>query len=399
MKKLFSMAAIFIVALTLVACTTDEADKGIDLKFTFTDEYGVSSSETVTYDQGYEGSFKELLIANFDIDYSDSDFGTFLNGIEHLNPKKGAYVAISKNEVSSEVGIDLIEFEDDDSFELIVVWWDLLQKNIDDMIQLFLADHASDYVNSESIEYNVLLALNLLNVESDYVSMSEVENIVDGLTLTYVSDYFKAIMMLNSVESDTNSLINELNLIVTPGTYGQTAYGLLALDSVTNTADYASFITDAIADLNTNTPFDSGLDTGGISLVALSNYTNLNTLITDYTSWISESLLDTGGVNTRDSVWGETTYPGTENASSMSQIILGLVANGIDPTGVNFTSGTNNLITRLLEFGTDTGSFDYVLTDELTEDLAFSTPQAFLALVVYQQYANTNQAVNPYNFK
>ena len=82
----------------------------------------------------------------------------------------------------------------------------------------------------------------------------------------------------------------------------------------------------------------------------------------------------------------------------MSQVVLGLLANGIDPTGVDYTKGTNNLVSRLVEFGTDTGSFDYVLDDEFTEDLLFSTPQAFLALVAYQVYANTYSAVNPFDF-
>ncbi len=130
----------------------------------------------------------------------------------------------------------------------------------------------------------------------------------------------------------------------------------------------------------------------------MSNYTDVDSLIEEYTTWISTSQLDSGGVMTRDVVWGETTYPGTENASSISQIILGLIANGIDPTGIDYTKGTNNLISRLLEFGTETGSFDYVMGDELTEDLAFSTPQAFLALVAYQVYSNTYNAVNPYDF-
>ena len=181
--------------------------------------------------------------------------------------------------------------------------------------------------------------------------------------------------------------------------YGQTAYGLLALDSISTSEDYSSFVTAALTDLETTTPYDLGLDAGGISLVALSNYTGVDVLISDYTTWVSTTQLDSGGVITRDVIWGETTYPGTENASSMSQIILGMIANGIDPTGLDYTKGTNNLISRLLEFSTETGSFDYVFGDELTEDLAFSTPQAFLALVTYQVYANTYSAVNPYDFK
>ena len=124
----------------------------------------------------------------------------------------------------------------------------------------------------------MLLALNLLGIENDYVSKQEVEALVDNSTLTYVSDYFKAIMMLNVVEADASGLFTALNLMVTPGAYGQTAYGLLAMDSNTNTEDYTSFVSAALADLNTNTPYDLGLDSGGISLVALSNYDNVDSL-------------------------------------------------------------------------------------------------------------------------
>ena len=117
-------------------------------------------------------------------------------------------------------------------------------------------------------------------------------------------------------------------------------------------------------------------------------------MITEFATWIQNDQLPSGGIETRDMGWGSS-----ENAASISQVIIGLVANGIDPRGVNYTQGTNNLITRLLDFQHPTGSFDWTLTDAVDEDLAFSTPQAFLALVVYQEYANTMSAVNPYSFK
>lgn len=399
MKKLFSIATIFVLALILTGCTSSNEVVSYELSFTFTDEYGVSNTETVVYEESYEGSFKDLLILSFELDYSDSDFGTLLNSIEGLNPKNGAYVSISKNEVMSDVGIDLIEFVDGDSFGFEVIWWDTLQQDVDDLIQAFLANHAGDYVNSTSIEYNVLLALNLLEKTSEYASNSEIGSYVGGLTHTTVADYFKAIMM-NSVAGVSNeTLLNELNSIVATGPYGQTAYGLLALNSNITSIIFSDFVVDSLSDLSTTTPFDLGLDAGGISLVALSEYEAAADLINVYSTWISTSQLTTGGVSTRDTVWGDTTYLGTENTSSMSQVILGLIANGIDPTGDDFTKEGNNIISRILEFSTDTGSFDYIMGDDSTEDLFFSTPQAFLALVTYQIYANSNVAVNPYDFK
>ncbi len=444
MKKLFSMAAIFVMAFTLVGCTevndlevrieelnqdifdineelgtyvvaNTELEEEITaleaeiallqaqlfdniITFTLTDEYGEFSSETVGYDDEFDGTLFDLLDDSLTVGYNDTDYGKYITSINNLNPKTGAYISFSKNGVSSIVGVELATFEDGDVFGFDVLWWDTLQQGVDDVIQLFLENHASDYVNSESVDYNVLLALNLLGITSEYVTVSEVETLVDDSTLVTTADYFKAIMKLNVVGVDSTELITELNAIVVPGGYGQTAYGLLAMDSITTSVDYSTFVTAALADFNTTTPFDLGLDAGGISIVALSDYSDIGTLITDYTSWISTSQLDSGGVVTRDMDWGGTTYPGTENASSMSQVILGLVANGIDPTGTDYTKGTNNLIFRLLEFGTDTGSFDYIKTDDLDEDLMFSTPQAFLALVSYQVYANTYSEVNPFDF-
>jgi len=398
MKKLFSIVTIFVLTLSLIGCSSEDEVVSYELSFVFTDEYDVSKTETVTYEDGYEGEFKDLLVLNFDYNFSDTDYGTLLLSIEDLNPKTGAYVSISKNDVASDVGIDLIEFEDGDSFEFEVVWWDTVQQGVDDLIQLFLANHASDYVNDLSIEYNVLLGLNLLGVTSDYVHNSEIESFVSGSTYTTTNEYFKGIMMNNVAGVSNESLLTELSDIVAAGPYGQTAYGLLSFNSIQTDVNYNDFVALALADLETTTPFDLGLDSGGISLVALSIFAFVESLINDYATWISTDQLSSGGIATRDSVWGETTYPGTENASSMSQVILGLVANGIDPTGVDYTKDGNNLISRILEFSTDTGSFDYVMGDEITEDLFFSTPQAFLALVTYQVYANTYSAVNPYDF-
>ncbi len=456
MRKLFSMAVIFILALTLAGCNTTKIDD-LELKieqldqeilsnqteigektsensalatdleqletemdslleelallqaqifdnvitFSLKNELGSFSSKTIGYNDEFDGTLFDLLDEKLEVGYSEFEYGKYIYSLEDLSPKTGAYISFSKNGVPSMVGVELSTFEDGDLFAFEVVWWDSLQESVDELIQLFIENHASNYVNNESVDYNVLLGLNLLGITNDYVTSEEVEALVNASTLTYVGDYFKAIMKMNAAGLDSSELINELNSSsnLIPGAYGQTAYGLLALDSISTSEDYSSFVTAALTDLETTTPYDLGLDAGGISLVALSNYTGVDVLISDYTTWVSTTQLDSGGVITRDVIWGETTYPGTENASSMSQIILGMIANGIDPTGLDYTKGTNNLISRLLEFSTETGSFDYVFGDELTEDLAFSTPQAFLALVTYQVYANTYSAVNPYDFK
>jgi len=256
-------------------------------------------------------------------------------------------------------------------------------------------------VNDDFIKYDVLAALYQLDMIGEYITSVELETLVSIDTPVTVKDYFVTIMKMLPGGITPGGLITELNSIVSVGEFGQTAYGLITIDSYSHSEDYSAYILSALADLNTTSPYDLGLDAGGISLVALSNYTGetgVNELITEYSTWISTSQLDSGGVVPRDVVWGETTYPGTENAASISQVILGLLANGVDPCSTDYTKGTNNLITRLLEYQTDSGSFDWAIGDEHTEDLAFSTPQAFLALVVFQTYSNTYGPVNPYDF-
>jgi len=457
MKKLFSLASIFLLILVLTGCTIENeltdlqqeieaknaliselqedileitlssqynADLNEDLTasiaeletqiaqlqaliydnvitFTLADEYGVFNSKTVGYNNDFTGNLFDILDQNFDVGYSDSEWGKFIYSLEYLSPKTGAYIAFSKNGEKSMVGVDAATFEDGDVFSFEVVWWDLTQEAVDDAIQLFLQNYASNFVSEEEVEFNVISGLVLLGVIEKYISLEEVETLVDEMTLSTVNDYFKAIILLQSVGGNTDILISELNNFVTVGPYGQTAYGLLALDSYNHSTDYSAFTTNALNDLNTNSPYSLGLDAGGISLIALSNYrdeTGVQALIDEYTEWVSTSQLNTGGVKTRDITWGDTTYPGTENAATISQVILGLIANNINPTGPNYTKTENNLITRLLQYQTVTGSFDYILDDEVSEDLAFSTPQAFLALVAYQTYVNTYEAVNPYNF-
>ena len=370
------------------------------LTFTLTDEFGQFTSKTVGYNDDFEGSAFDLLNANFTVGFSVSDFGTYIYSLENLNPTTGNYISLAKNGEPSMVGIDGVTYEDGDIIEFSILWYDASEKAVFDGVHLFLNNQVANYVNATSIDYNVLAGLALLGKTTDYITKEEATTYVEGLTLTTVADYYKAITILKSVDADASALYTDLSEMVTPGAYGQTAYGLLALSN--SDLDYTAFLQSALTDLSTVSPYDSGLDTGGISVVALSLHveeTGVQALVDDYVNWIKMDQLETGGIKTRDSVWGDTTYPGTENAASMSQVILALLANDIDPTGTDFTKTSGDLMSRLCEFQNVDGSFNWLIDAE-DADLAFSTPQAFLALAAYYTYSNNGGvAVNPYYFQ
>jgi TolA-binding protein len=444
MKKLFSGVMIFLFALTLAGCTNEnqvtdleaqitdlqnsiteletslENAEGLNedyeaeirdlesqiselealiydnvLTITFLDEYGAFESSTIGYNDDFDGSLFDLIDANFELGYFSSDYGKFIHTIKHLSPKNGAYIAYSKNGVMSTVGVETQTFKDKDVFAFEVLWYDELEEMVDDAIQLFLANQVDDFVSPSSIHYQVIAALDLLGMTEDFVTSAEAQSYVDGLTLTTYTDYVKAITILNNTGNDSEDYISSLNDIAATGDYGKTGYTLALLNSADTDVDFTAFETSALDYYDDNTPYDAGLDTGGVDLIALSYYsddTDVEALINQYLTWIQTDQLASGGIETRDMGWGSS-----ENAASIAQVIIGLLANGENPAGDDYTVGENNLVSRLIEFQTDSGSFDWDLTDDIDEDVLFSTPQAFLALVMYQSYSNNPVApVIPY---
>jgi outer membrane murein-binding lipoprotein Lpp len=365
------------------------------ITITLSDSYGMFSSKTVGFNDDFEGSLFDLLEAHFEVGYYDTEYGKMITSLDYVETQYGNYIAFYKNGEASFVGVEAADFNNDDVFHFELAWWDPFAQELYEAIQLFVENQVDVLVTEDSINYNVVLGLDMLGVLEEYVSQEDVLNYIDFTVMTNWNDYVKAAYLLDSVGVDNTPAITYLNdSLNTVPEFGYSSALSVLLKYGTSVSNFSSFETTVLDYYTINTPYDLGVDSGGMALIALSNYDT--TLVDAYIQWISDDQLLSGGFQTRDSVWGEVTYPGTENASSMSQIILALVANGVDPTGVDYTKEGNNLVTRLMEFQNEDGSFDYLYGDE-TSDLMFSTPQAFVALVVYQEYLNNGgNEVNPY---
>ncbi len=394
MKKLFSMMLALLLIFSLTACK-EEATPEVD---TITIEVMVSEDQKEMYElEVNEGTLLELieLDSQVEVRYTESQYGSYITGIGNIDSMTGNYVAISKNDEASMVGIDEIVFEKDDVFTFEILWYDTTAESVYNIINAFVENHANSYVNDTIIDYNVLAALEILGVTDQFTSSEEVIAYYSSMELTTVADYYKAIIIQGIMDINTTELVNDLVEIFEVGPYGQTAYGVLAVNSKDSEADTVLFNETANSFYSTNTPYNDGLDTGGISLVALSLLaTKDDVRISEFLSWIDADQLPSGGIKTRDMVYGDTTYPGTENASSMAQVILGMIAVDENPAGETYTIEGNNLISRLIEFADETGAFSWVIDGDI--DMVFSTPQAILALVCYQEYINTYSSINPY---
>lgn len=367
---------------------------------TYEDYSGDLRVRNVGFDASFDGSLFDLLDTSFDITAFDTDYGKMITAFEHLSPLNGAYIAFYKNGEMSFVGVDSATFTDGDAFHFSVEFWDTLEQQVEDSIALFLDHMVGQYINTtdgeEVLNYNVVTALGLLGELDMYVDDAFIASYVSNMNLVTANDYFKAIALLNAANLDSSGIVDGLIDIAQTGSYGATGRQLIALNSIETDSDFSAFETAALEYYSLNTPYDAGLDSGGIDVMALSKYDDdpsVSALIDDYVTWIQTDQLDNGGLMTRDLGWGSSF-----NAASMAQVVMALIANGENPTSDDFTTNDHHLIDALLMFQTDTGSFDWDLEDDVEEDLMFSTPQAFLALVMYQTYSNNGyEAVHPFD--
>jgi hypothetical protein len=361
------------------------------------DEYGTTTYHSLPYKKADDKSLLELLDEQIDVDYETSTYGAMLNSIEHLKPKYGAYIAILENGEYSTVGIDALTYEDKDVFTFRVEWWDQTEQAVDTAIQNFISNYATHYITNEKVDYYVGSAFYHLGGMEDLISLDTVETMYQDLESASSGELFKAILIVSAAGGDPtdvngNNLMQQLIDLAPIGQWNVTTNGAIALNAYSHAIDATNYETSIIDDLvNTNTPKSAGLDMGGITLMALAHYKDeegVQTIIDEYVAFVKEEQLSTGGVN---DPWSG------DNAATLTQIILGLVANDIDPRDPQFTKENGDLLTRLLDFALEDGSFK-LHADSTEADLMFSTPQAFAALVAYQEFKNSGEAFNLYEF-
>ena len=115
-------------------------------------------------------------------------------------------------------------------------------------------------------------------------------------------------------------------------------------------------------------------DYAAMALTAVSSVReseNGTQIINAMVTYIKDSMSKDGVVS-----WGNA------NASSTAAVILGLLAIGEDPRSEAYTVDGVDLMEALMLYQGDAG-FKYLQADT-NDDLAFSTPQAFAALVAYK---------------
>jgi hypothetical protein len=261
---------------------------------------------------------------------------------------------------------------------------------VDDMIIAFIDAHLEDYLNETSFEINVGLAYHHLSqFNSTYAPMNELLSTPFRPSAETLSSIYQNIILdrIYSENLDTHKALIEAENVDNVYSAITQLIGLMMTSSTSNKID------SLVSTLTSTTPEYMDADYAGMLLQALSfealeNQTGVATKIEDMLTYIASNITDEGMV----------AY-GNANASSTAQVILGLVSQGLNPRGEAYTIEGVDLIEALKTFQIDE-AFKYTLANN-DADLAFSTPQAFAALVMYKIYRDSfsNPAVSLYHLE
>lgn len=359
-------------------------------------------TETIVFNEEETTLFNVIDVV-FDITYDESNFGPMITSIKTkdgdftLESQDGAFIAIYINDEQALTGVHEIIVAKDQTYSFVFEWYDQ-SKQISFIIDQFIDHHLTNYIHDDSIDMNIVVLLAHLGLLDDYLTLNDVLEYFIELDTNNVSELYKAMVIISAFNGDMTN-VHGLNLVEKLISINDTSkysapYALIGLNTGVHDEDISNYESALIESMTTtNKPSkDVGLDMSGITLAALSPYKNdeaVKAVIDEYIAFLEDTINEFGGI--RDEHWDMN-----ENASSIAQVIIGLIAVDVNESS-DLLTRDNSLITRLLDYANVDGSFNWTLDDDRA-DLAFSTPQAVLALTLYQKYSETNEPVIFYKF-
>lgn len=172
-------------------------------------------------------------------------------------------------------------------------------------------------------------------------------------------------------------------------------YGLIALNSVDEPVD--THVENELIDYILSKELANGgwnyfgddpsADITGMALIGLAPYKNrddVSVAVDRAIDLLSEMQASNGGYYDE--------WNGGYTSESVSQVIIGLIALGIDPTDEQFTKEQGNLMEHLLMFRTEEGLYQHVVDEGKANDIAIS--QALVALTYYNNFINEESKID-----
>jgi len=374
MRKIWLAVLVSLSFLLLAGCQEQELlNDGPSFTVEVASNEGVTLlSEVIMLVEGDERTTVEIIDEAIDLDYSNSSYGNFVNGVGGFYPTEygityNYYFIIIVDREAIATGIDDIELRD--GMEIIFQETTMLDPTdviVDRLIFLYADAYRDMYITDAAINHYVVAALGHL-ADKGYI---------DSLTppayqanVTTIQEAFKTAVFQKTFDLDFSATLTALNGFTSTDSYSAVSH-LSALSLLEGDEQKINDLLDMLTALTID-----DAEYAGMLMQAFSPYeqdvNSVNTAINLLVPVIQNNLT-TSGITS----WG------SPSSSATAMVVIGLIAKGIDPRGDNFSTGHVDLIEALLLYETE-GYFKWQLSSE-SADMLFSSPQVFSALVTYK---------------
>ncbi|MDL0421563.1 DUF4430 domain-containing protein [Caldibacillus thermoamylovorans] len=334
-----------------------------------------------------------------DVTFEDSDYGPYLKAIKGVVAEGNKYWGFFVNGIASNTGVMDSKVKPGDQLLFRVIDWTKNPTVQPEELSSIIEKTAAHLLSNNSLDWYGVLTLSILNkdIPQSIIDSKINEVVANNGEFRKVTDLENTIILLTAAGKDATNIegINLIDLLVTherminQGNNGP-IFALWALDSGNYTIQNpnAEWTREKLINHIIGAQLDNGawslygptpsVDITAMTLTALapySNQENVKAAIEKAVAWLSATQTDTAGYY--------DTFNGGESSESIAQVIAGLCANNIDPTGNQFTKSELNLVQRLLHFQKDDNGFAHLLTDDSN---SMATNQAFFALTYYQNF-------------
>lgn len=432
-----------------VGASTYKVQNGDHILFSLTDQFEPTINVTVSANSGEEDIIKEteVMLMEYATGYDalnqaivtnnltlqasvDDEYFTFIENVNDTALDENEFWSISVNDEDLMTGILEYQANSGDRIKLEVKSFELPNENVEndseqlkdidkDKLPEISTDIAKEHIkeianyfkgkvnkltygsewwvwglanSSEDIPESYLESVKeeVKQVNGEFKNAIDLERIIIAISLlgedaTHIEDYNLIDLLINHPQLE-KPMINTA------------IYALLAIDSQVYEAEES--IKENLIQLILDQELDTGgwsftdneasADITGMALAALAPYhedENVQEAINRGIDYLSINQTENGGYHDERN--------GGYTSESVSQVIIGLSAVGIDPTSEAFTKEGINLLHHLLLYKHDDLGYRHTLEDNNSSEVASS--QALLAFAAYDHFVNERGSVYHYS--
>ena len=364
----------------------------ISFKVSVYDIDGESLGEE-TFKVSNDANFFDTMKTEFDVDYSVSDYGVYLNSINGSIVDSNYYLAIYENGAMASTGVDGLVIDDNDEFEFKVECWNTIESGYGVLDQYDVLVDKIIYSYAKNYMPEILTAINDFN-GSGYWDILYVNMMMNnGYDANLFNNSYFSEELKNSLNVDLSTLSG-----ASFGKYYYTAK-VLGNDLTSFKEVYQNALNN---DLGAYSEWVSPLMTTPAKSLDITSSTLESHLSADYKADLtwgpdgrSYQVCNLALFNKCDEAMLEDLIGTIEfgNAASNSLMLMAFASLGLNPRDSKYEVNQKDILENLIDvyYDENLGLVKYAVSDT---GVNFSTSQIYAGLMAYKASRDLYKAVN-----